>query len=99
MSTLLGLVGLLRLTTPTPRIRAVEPGACPTERATLVKPEEVDGHRALGCASYEGCLDTAYWQGWKSWTCRRCPHFAGPRRRGHALPHRRPALRLVPGAP
>lgn len=32
----------------------------------------VDVHRNLDCGWYDRCLDEAFKNEWKSWTCRRC---------------------------
>lgn len=47
----------------------------PTALRSLVKPEEVERHRSLSCASYDGCLDAVLRNAWRSWTCGRCRLF------------------------
>lgn len=48
----------------------------PTALTTLVKPDDVEKHRALSCSEYDGCLDAASRREWRSWTCVRCKLFA-----------------------
>jgi hypothetical protein len=57
-----------------PRRRAMNPN--PTALTTLVKPDDVEKHRALSCSEYDGCLDAASRREWRSWTCVRCKLFA-----------------------
>ncbi len=52
----------------------------PTALSSLVKPEDVERHRSLSCAAYDGCLDAASRLPWRSWTCGRCKLFALSRR-------------------
>lgn len=94
MSRTLGLLGLFRLTI-LPRHVGPDDRASPhpTERLRLIPHEEVDLHRNLACARYEGCLDEAYQRAWRSWSCQRCARFA-PRRRPALLRHGPRRLRL-----
>lgn len=48
----------------------------PTALRSLVKHEEVEKHRSLCCAEYDGCLETALREAWRSWTCGRCSLFS-----------------------
>ena len=47
----------------------------PTGLRSLVKHEDVEKHRSLSCAEYDGCLDTVLRHAWRSWTCGRCRLF------------------------
>jgi hypothetical protein len=47
----------------------------PTALRSLVKHEDVEKHRALSCAAYDGCLDVVLRRAWRSWTCGRCAIF------------------------
>jgi len=47
----------------------------PSSRESLVSEEEVGRRRSLACPEYDRCLDIAYRQGWRSWTCERCSLF------------------------
>lgn len=47
----------------------------PTALRSLVKHEDVERHRSLSCAAYDGCLETVLRRAWRSWTCGRCPLF------------------------
>jgi hypothetical protein len=50
----------------------------PTELRALIKTESrVEQERSLFCERYGSCLDEAVEKGWASWTCARCPAFAG----------------------
>ena len=51
----------------------------PTALRRLVKQEEVDAHRCVTCAEYDGCLDSALRQRWKSWSCGQCGRFGWAR--------------------
>lgn len=51
------------------------PGPHPTALRSLVAHEEVEKHRSLSCAEYDGCLERVLRRAWKSWTCGRCPLF------------------------
>lgn len=48
----------------------------PTALRSLVRHEEVERHRSLSCARYDGCLEAVLRQAWRSWSCVRCPLFA-----------------------
>ncbi len=65
----------------------------PTALSTLVKPEDVERHRSLSCAEYDGCLDAASRRPWRSWTCGRCKLFALARAMRDAETTRVAALR------
>jgi hypothetical protein len=47
----------------------------PTSLPAVVKHEEVEKHRSLSCAEYDGCLDAASRRSWRSWSCERCKLF------------------------
>jgi hypothetical protein len=47
----------------------------PTALRAAVKEEDVDKHRNVCCAEYDGCLDAALRQSWRSWSCGRCRLF------------------------
>ncbi len=47
----------------------------PTALPSLVKHEDVEKHRSLSCAEYDGCLDAALEHSWRSWSCIRCKLF------------------------
>ncbi len=47
----------------------------PTALRAAVKEEEVDQHRNVCCAEYDGCLDAALRHSWRSWSCGRCRLF------------------------
>ncbi len=47
----------------------------PTALRHLVKQEEVDEHRCVLCTEYDGCLDAALRQSWRSWSCGKCGLF------------------------
>lgn len=47
----------------------------PTALRSLIKAEDVEKHRSLSCAQYDGCLDTVLRHSWRSWTCGRCRLF------------------------
>jgi hypothetical protein len=47
----------------------------PTALRSLVEHEDVERHRSLSCAEYDGCLTTVLRHRWKSWTCQRCSLF------------------------
>ena len=47
----------------------------PTALRSLVKPEDVEKHRSLSCARYDGCLETVLRNAWRSWSCGRCRLF------------------------
>jgi hypothetical protein len=48
----------------------------PTALRTLIEQEDVDHHRSVSCAEYDGCLDVALRRCWRSWSCGRCSLFA-----------------------
>ncbi len=55
----------------------------PEELKALIRPEsDVETQRSLYCGRYDFCLDEAVRKGWASWTCARCPAFAGAERGG-----------------
>lgn len=39
--------------------------------------EEVADHRNLDCSEYDDCLGLAVVQGWKGFSCKRCPRHSG----------------------
>jgi hypothetical protein len=47
----------------------------PTALRAAVKQEDVDKHRNVCCAEYDGCLDAALRHAWRSWSCGRCRRF------------------------
>jgi hypothetical protein len=47
----------------------------PTKLRFLVKHDDVEKHRSLSCAAYDGCLDEVTRRAWRSWTCGRCALF------------------------
>jgi hypothetical protein len=47
----------------------------PTALRAAVKEEDVDKHRNVCCAEYDGCLDAALRHSWRSWSCGRCSLF------------------------
>ncbi|HEY6005282.1 MAG TPA: hypothetical protein VIV57_20545 [Anaeromyxobacter sp.] len=47
----------------------------PTALRSAVKEEDVDKHRNVCCAEYDGCLDAALRNAWRSWSCGRCRLF------------------------
>lgn len=49
--------------------------ANPTALRSLLKHEDVDRHRSLSCAEYDGCLDKVLRRSWNSWTCEHCRLF------------------------
>lgn len=51
----------------------IKPGPLPLSRT--LKPEEVRAHRRLNCEGYDACLDTAWRNGWTSFSCRGCKRF------------------------
>jgi len=72
----LALVELLTRRSPAPR-------AHPTELRRLLRPEDVAGHRALYCSSYDECLEVALSRRWRSWSCQACAMARGaPRQPG-----------------
>jgi hypothetical protein len=70
MSDLLDLLGLVKL------LKSPCTGSGPRLLKSLVLHEDVKRRRNLSCAEYDGCLDTAYRSGWRSWTCEHCRFFS-----------------------
>ena len=50
-------------------------GPNPTKLRSLVSHEDVEKHRSLSCARYDGCLEKVLRRSWRSWTCEHCPLF------------------------
>jgi len=65
------------------RLPSIPRVAGPAELSAALSPEEMGQRRSLWCPAYERCLEVAYRNGWRSWTCEACPHF------GHAEPFRK----------
>lgn len=51
------------------------PSPNPTALRSAVKQEDVDKHRNVCCAEYDGCLDAALRNAWRSWSCGSCRLF------------------------
>jgi hypothetical protein len=51
------------------------PSPNPTALRAPVKEEDVEKHRNVCCAEYDGCLDAALRSAWRSWSCGRCALF------------------------
>ena len=47
----------------------------PAPLRLLLAEEDVSRNRSLACPEYDGCLDAAYRQRWRSWTCESCRLF------------------------
>ncbi len=67
----------------------------PTALRHLVKQEEVDDHRCVTCAEYDGCLDAALRQRWRSWSCGQCGIFAWARVTAAPTGQAFPSVRLA----
>jgi hypothetical protein len=48
----------------------------PTALRSPVKEQDVDKHRNVCCAEYDGCLDAALRRSWRSFSCGQCALFA-----------------------
>jgi len=73
MSSVLDLLALLEVMARRHRKAFAWHG--PSSRVELVAEEEVSRRRSLACPEYDRCLDIAFRQRWRSWTCERCSLF------------------------
>lgn len=51
----------------------------PTALRSAVKEEDIERHRDVCCVEYDGCLDAALRNSWRSWSCARCTLFPSVR--------------------